>query len=62
MENASFGHRQHERQQQQQQPQQSAFYSVNAGVAGKVAKADHPRNTWQLKAMAQARKQSGSKL
>lgn len=62
MENAPFGHRQHERQQQQQQPQQSVFYPANADVAGDAAKPDHPRNTWQLKAMAQARKQSGSKL
>lgn len=59
MENAPFEHRQHERQQQQQQPQQSVFY---VAAAGQQIKSDHPRNTWQLMAMAQARKQSGSKL
>jgi hypothetical protein len=59
MENAPFGHRQHERQQQQQQPQQSVFYTA---TAGQQIKSEHPRKTWQLKAMAQARKQSGSKL
>ncbi|HXE40442.1 MAG TPA: hypothetical protein VN639_18415 [Azonexus sp.] len=59
MEKASFGHRRHERQQQQQQPQQSVFY---AEMTGQQIKSERPRNTWQLKAMAQARKQSGSKL
>ncbi|HJV92815.1 MAG TPA: hypothetical protein VJ572_05015 [Azonexus sp.] len=59
MEKAPFGHRQQERQQQQQQPQQSVFY---ADATGQQIKSDHPRNTWQLMAMAQARKQSGSKL
>ena len=62
MENAPFGHRQHERKQQQQQPQQSGFCPENAGLREKQAMADHPRNAWQLKAMAQARQQSGSKL
>jgi hypothetical protein len=62
MEKAPFGHRQKDRQQQQQQPQQSAVFQMAAGFTERQMGSEHPRQSWQMLAMQQARRQSGGEL